>query len=235
MFLSVSWCSWRRSSPSWPVLFLELACGSTWAANYIAREDGRREAKLLEAHLLALEYSLVPFFRGVESCMRMIKCAQALSFGLRLSVPMPPVARMEGRLDGTMGGDDPGGAQVALGELRALLMDVLEGGVELTGAFGTTQYSSVTGENSNAPEVTASEGQVSDSRDNQSLRRLTCVTAENKQLSANLRCFVEDLATRIDQAVAKRERWGLWWESQLVGASKDVRDMAEYFDAASQR
>lgn len=222
--------------PSWPVLLVEVACGSAWAANYVARQDGRKEAKLLEARLIGLERSLGPFFRGVQACMRMVKCSQTLAFGLRLSVPMPPVARMEGRLSGTGSGNAPGQAKVALRELRSILVDVLEGGVQHANAFlSSKQCAETTGASSNAHGLSESEGQVSDSGRCQTRQLLAGIVGTEKQLTANLHRLVADCAARVDGATAGPEVWGTWWDSRLANVSEDVRDLTKYFEAATQR
>lgn len=233
----VLWCTWRRSSPTWTVLLLELACGSTWVANYVAHDDGHREAKILEDRLIALKHSLFPFFRSVKSCMRMVKCSQALSFGLHLSVPMPPIARMEGRLNSKTGNHGPMRSAVALRELRAVLADVLDGAVERSNVFGSMQSCIATGAgDGNASEGADLEGQGPESESSHSPRiLLAAMSNAEKQVSENLRCFVAELADRVDKALTQPEKWGIWWESQLLGVSEEVRGMVEFFEAASQR
>lgn len=229
MPLAVSWCSWRRSSPSWPALLVEVACGSAWAANYVAREDGKREAKLFEARLVALERSLGPFFRGVQACTRMVRCSQTLSFGLRLSVPMPPVARMETRLPAT-----GRGAELALREVRSALMEVLQGGVKQTNAFESKGRCA--GE---SPAVDlydeGDEGQASGPLNDQSMHLLAGIAGAEKQLVADLRRFVEDIAARIETAMVDSDLWGMWWNSELEDVSEAVMDLVTYFEAAATR
>lgn len=210
------------------------------AANYLAREDGRREARVLENRLVALNHALGPFFRRVESCLRMIKCSQALSFGLRLSVPMPPVARMEGRLKAT-GGSHARQQQsplLALRELRAVLADVLDGALDQSDTFGAMPSSDGTeGCQRSTAENVECESHASESGNNLSPDLLLGgMASTEKHLAANLSRLVADLADRVDEAVMKQpEEWGLWWKSQLVGVSEVVRDMVEYFEAASER
>lgn len=223
-----SYCSWRRSSPSWPSLFVEVVFGSAGAAYCFAREDGHEEAKQLEANLTALEGSLGPFFRGVQACMRMVRCSQTLSFGLRLSVPMPPVARMEGRL----GSNGPVGEEVALRELRSVVLDALQGGTELVNAFqsGTSAVDC----NTRAPA--AGEGQVFDSTGNcQTAQLLDGLAREEKQLAGDLRRFLAEGASRIDGGMKEPGICGLWWESQVKDLSEAVMKLAAYFEAAAER
>lgn len=215
-------------------MLFELACGSTWAANYVAREDGRREAKLLETRLTSLEHALAHFFRGVETCTRMVKCAQTLSFGLRLSAPMPPVARMETHLPG-VDEDCTGRAGLALRDLRALLMDVLEGGIQLAGACRMMQCSMLQEPGDDCSDPAEGERWVRTSGVNQNPHLLACVLKAEEQLAATLRRFIAELANKINQAMVVPEDWGIWWESRLVDASDAVGNMVEYFEAASPR
>lgn len=166
----------------------------------------------------------------------MIRCSQALSFGLHLSVPMPPVARMEGRLKPTAGSSHVRQeSPVALGELRSVLADVLDGAVEQSDVFGAMQSSRGTADDSNATEFAECESHTSEATNNFTPHLLAGLAKTEKQLSASLSRFVADLADRVDEAVLEPEEWGLWWESQLVGVSEAVRDMVEYFEAASER
>lgn len=197
------------------------------AVHYLAREDGRREARVLEAHLLALEHCLGPFFRRVENCLRMIRCSQALSFGLHLSVPMPPIARMEGRLNLAAGGHEQQ-STVALRELRATLSDVLDAAVAQSDALGAVQSSRDTG----VDDSSCSEGPAREGHDRQLLAGMV---KTERQISSNLSQFVADLAHRIYEAVVGPDELGLWWDSQLVGVSEVVKLTVEYFDAASGR
>lgn len=231
----VSWCSWRRSSPSWLLLLGEVAIGSAGVAHFLAREDGHQEAKVLEAHLVALERSLGPFFRSVQACMRMVRCSQTLSFGLRLSVPMPPVARMEGRLPATGTSSRSGQPEVALRELRSVLMDVLEGGVEQANAFQPKERCVGTAKDGDTGGFSKSEGQTFDSGNDRTVQFLADLAGREKQLVADLRRFVADVAARVDKALTGPEVWGLWWDSQLADVSEAVRESAKYFEAAGDR
>lgn len=170
-------------------------------ANYVAREDGRKEAKVLVSHLMSLEHSLAPFFHAVESSSRMIKCAQALAFGLCLSAPMPPIARMESRLDFT-DGDGARRGRVALRELRAILMDVLVGGIEQVNASRMIQSSGATALGGNHPNISDDGGQASDSGTGQNPHLLAYVIEAEYKLAENLRRFVAEIADRVDQAIA---------------------------------
>lgn len=227
--VAVSWCSWRRSPPSWPLLLGEVAIGSAGLAQYLARGDGHQEAKLLEAHLIALERSLGPFFREVHACMRMVRCSQTLSFGLRLSVPMPPVARMEGRL-ATLGGSQPKQPEVALRELRPVLVDVLEGGVRQAGAFDKREGCS----GSAGGGAFFTNGGQSAAK-SQTSYFLADLVGREKQLVAHLRGFVAAVAAKVNGAIAGPEVRGLWWDSQLAEVSEAVRELAKYFEAAGER
>lgn len=203
-------------------------------AHYLARDDGHHEAKLLEAHVIALQRSLGPFFRGVHACMRMVRCSQTLSFGLRLSVPMPPVARMEGRLLAA-GGSRPEQPEVALRELRSVLMDVLEGGVRQASAFDHQERCTGAANGDDTDGFFTSEGQATDSDKSQTAHLLANLVGREAQLVAYLRRFVAGLAARVNGAMAGPELWGLWWDSQLAEASEAVRELAKYFEAAGER
>ncbi|CAM9515573.1 unnamed protein product [Ectocarpus sp. 12 AP-2014] len=224
---AVSWCSWRRSSPSWLLLLGEVAIGSAGVAHYLARDDGHAEAKVLEAHLVALERSLSPFFHGVHACMRMVKCSQTLSFGLQLSVPMPPVARMEGRLPATGSGGLPGRAEVALRDLRSVVMDVLEGGMEQVNVL---QLKERCGDTDSFLE---SGGQASDSGGRQSMQSLADLAGTERRLVVDLRRFLAIVAARVEGVMVEPETWGFWWDSQLVDVSEALAEVARYFEAAS--
>lgn len=204
-------------------------------AHFVAREDGHQEAKLLESHLVALEHSLGPFFRAVHACVRMVRCSQTLSFGLRLSVPMPPVARMEGRLPAAGTSSRSGQPEMALRELRAVLMDVLEGGVEQANAFQLKDRCVGTAEDDDTGGFSKSEGQTFDVGNDRTAQFLADLDIKEKQLVADLRRFVADVAAKVDEAMAEPEVWGLWWDSQLNDISDAVRESAEYFKAASDR
>lgn len=207
---------------------MEVAFGSAGAAYYLARQDGHEEAKHLEANLTALERSLGPFFRAVQACLRMVRCSQTLSFGLRLSVPMPPVARMEGRLSGS----GPVGEEVALRELRSVILDVLEGGTELVNSF----QSETTGVGGDTRDLAEGEVQASDLTGNcQTAQLLGGLARAEKQLIGDLRRFLAKYATRIDEAMNEPELWGLWWESQVTDLSEAVMKMATYFEAGAKR
>ncbi|CAM9346800.1 unnamed protein product [Pylaiella littoralis] len=232
---AVSWCSWRRSSPGWLLLLGEVAIGSAGLASFLAREDGHQEAKLLESHLVALEHSLGPFFRAVHACVRMVRCSQTLSFGLQLSVPMPPVARMEGRLSATGTSSRSGQPEMALRELRSVLMDVLEGGVEQANAFQLKVRCAGTTADDGNDGFSQNEGQASDKGNDRTAQFLADLAGREKQLVADLRRFMTDVAARVDEAVAGPEVWGLWWDSQLADVSEAVRELAEYFKAAGDR
>ncbi|CAM9261659.1 unnamed protein product [Hapterophycus canaliculatus] len=233
---AVSWCSWRRSSPSWLLLLGELAIGSAGVAHYLAREDGHQEAKLLESHLVALERSLGPFFRGVRSCMRMIKCSQTLSFGLRLSVPMPPVARMESRLHASGNSTRPVQPEVALRELRSMLMDVLKGGIKQAHAYQSMKGRTEAAEDGDSGGVSQSEDEASDPGRCQNLQQsLADLAGMEKQLVVDLRRLVADVAARIEGAMAGPEVCGLWWDSHLEDVSKAVGQSARFFEAAGDR
>lgn len=232
--VEVSWCSWRRSPPSWPILLGEVAIGSAGLAHYLARDDGHQEAKVLEAHVMALERSLGPFFRGVHSCMRMVRCSQTLNFGLRLSVPMPPVARMEGRLSAA-GGSPPGQPEVALRELRSVLMDVLEGGVRQISAFDNREGCAGAGSGGDTDGFFQSEGQTTDAAKCPPSHALADLVGKETQLVADLRRFVAGVAAKVNGAMAEPDMWGLWWDSQLEEVSEAVRELAAYFEAAGER
>lgn len=207
---------------------MEVAFGSTGAAYYLAREDGLEEAKQLEANLTALERSLGPFFRGVQACMRMVRCSQTLSFGLRLSVPMPPVARMEGRLSGS----GPVREEVALRELRSVIMDVLQGGTELINTF----QSETTAVDGDTRDLAEGGVQASDSTGNcQTAQLLGDLARAEKQLIDDFRRFLAKAATRIDGGMKEPGVWGLWWESQVADVSEAVMDLVTYFEAGAQR
>ncbi|CAM9213670.1 unnamed protein product [Choristocarpus tenellus] len=124
------WCGWRRLPPVWGILTVEIVCGSVFIAQRLARDAGHRDARMMEARVECLEHSLEPLFRNISSCMRMVRCAQALSFGLRLSIPMPPISRMEARFEGA--GDLGSSTGPAVRELRTSLADVLQGAIEQT-------------------------------------------------------------------------------------------------------
>lgn len=212
---------------------MEVAVGSAGAAHYVARGDGHEEARSLEAQLTALERSLRPFFRGVQACMRMVRCSQTLSFGLRLSVPMPPVARMEGRLPPTGSGSGPGQAEVALRELRAVLMEALEEGVRQVNGFDFEKQFDGTaeaGSSTRGPLESERQGPGSTSTP-----LLTGLAGTEKELVADLHRFVTAVAASIDRAMAGPEVWGIWWDSQLAGVTTAVEGLALYFEAASQR
>lgn len=230
----VSWCSWRRSPPSWPLLLGEVAIGSAGLAHYLARDDGHQEAKLLEAHVIALERSLGPFFRRVHACMRMVRCSQTLSFGLRLSVPMPPVARMEGRLPAA-GGSRPGQPEVALRELRSVLMDVLEGGVRQASAFDNREGCASAANGGDTDGSFASDGQTTDSGKCRTSHLLADLVGREAQLVADLRRFVAGVAAKVNGAMAGPDVWGLWWDSQLTEISEAMGELAKYFEAAGER
>lgn len=232
--VEVSWCSWRRSPPGWPLLLGEVAIGSAGLAHYLARDDGHQEVKVLETHVVALERSLGPFFRGVHACMRMVRCSQTLNFGLRLSVPMPPVARMEGRLPAA-GGSRPGQPGVALRELRAVLMDVLEGGVRQADAFDNREECAGAGIDGDADGLLSSDGQTPDAAKCQTSHVLAGLVDRETQLVADLRRFVAGVAAKVNGAMAEPEVWGLWWDSQLEEVSEAVRELATYFEAAGER
>ena len=210
-----------------------MACGSAWAANIIARKDGLREAKVLESRLSALERSLGSFFRGVQACSRMVRCSQTLSFGLRLSVPMPPVARMEGGTSAIVSG-----AMVSLRDVRLILSDVVEGGIEQTQAFGAKKPDSNT---STSIKVELEDtGRVSDSgkghSHSHSPRLLAGIVRSEKQLVADLRRFIAEVTERINQAMMMDSGvWGFWWDSELEDTSDAVRGLAKYFEAAAHR
>ncbi|CAM9851512.1 unnamed protein product [Scytosiphon promiscuus] len=233
---AVSWCSWRRSSPSWLLLLGELAIGSAGVAHYLAREDGYKEAKLLESHLEALERSLGPFFRGVRSCIRMVKCSQTLSFGLRLSVPMPPVARMESRLHATGSRIRPGQPEVALRELRSMLMDVLKGGAEQVNAYQRTDRRAWAAKDGDSVEASRSGSDASGQAGCHNVQQsLVDLVGLEKQLAVDLRRFVAEVAARVEGAMAGPEMWGLWWDSHLDDVSRAVEKSARYFEAAGDR
>lgn len=232
--VEVSWCSWRRSPPSWPVLLGEVAIGSAGLAHFLARDDGHQEAKVLEAHVRALERSLGPFFRGVHACMRMVRCSQTLNFGLRLSVPMPPVARMEGRLPAA-GGSRPGQPEVALRELRSVLMDVLEGGVRQASAFDNRDGCAGVGSGDDADGSFTSEVPTTDAVNGQTSHALADLVGRESQLVADLRRFVAGVAAKVNGVMMEPEVWGLWWDSQLAEVSEAVRELANYFEAAGER
>lgn len=205
-------------------------------AHYLAREDGHQEAKLLESHLAALERSLGPFFRGVRSCIRMVKCSQTLSFGLRLSVPMPPVARMESRLHDSGNSTGRGQPDMALRELRSVLMDVLTGGARQVNAYQSTERRAGAAEDGDSGGDSEREGQSSDPSSCQDLQQsLVDLIGMEKQLVVNLRRFVADVAARVERAMAGPEVWGLWWNSHLEDVSKAVEKSARYFEAAGDR
>lgn len=212
-----------------------MAIGSAGVASFLAREDGHQEAKLLESHLVALEHSLGPFFRAVHACVRMVRCSQTLSFGLRLSVPMPPVARMEGRLSATGTSSRSGQPEMALRELRSVLMDVLEGGVEQANAFQLKVRCAGTTADDGNDGFSQNEGQASDKGNDRTAQFLVDLADREKQLVADLRRFMTDVAARVDEAVAGPEVWGLWWDRQLADVSEAVRELAEYFKAAGDR
>lgn len=204
-------------------------------AHFFAREDGHQEAKLLESHLVALEHSLGPFFRAVHACVRMVRCSQTLSFGLRLSVPMPPVARMEGRLPTTGASRRLGQPEMALRDLRAVLMDVLEGGVAQSNAFQPEEGFAGTAKDHDTGVVSKSEGQTFDFGNERTAQFLSDLTGKEKLLAATLRRFVAGVAARVDEAMTGPEVCGLWWDSQLADVSKAVKESAEYFKAAGHR
>lgn len=205
-----------------------MAFGSAGAAYYLAREDGYEEAKELEANLTALERSLGPFFRGVQACTRMVRCSQTLSFGLRLSVPMPPVARMEGRL----GGSGPAREEVALRELRSVILDVLQRGTELVDAF----RSATTVVDGDTCDLAEGEGQASDSTGNcQTAQLLVTLARAEKRLTGDLRRFLAEAASRIDGSMKGPGVWGLWWDSQVTDLPEAVMELATYFEAGAKR
>lgn len=195
--------------------------------NYIAREDGLREAKLFEARLVALENSLGPFFCGVQACLRMVRCSQTLSFGLRLSVPMPPVARMEGGESAT-----GSGTEASLREVRLVLADILEGGIEQTKTYGARKRNIDTLAQT-PPEDTdqfyhAGEGSPS--------RLLASIVRSEKQLAADLRRLIIEVAEKMDKAIeTDSDLWGMWWDSEMENTSDAMRDLAKYFEAAAYR
>lgn len=200
----------------------------------MAREDGQKEAALLHARLVVLEHSLGPFFRGIQACTRMVRCSQALSFGLRLSVPMPPVARMEGRLSATGSNSGPGRADMALRDLRTVLADVLEGAVVQVKSFESKQRCAVeTRALGNAFDLLQSED--FDSANSQSPQLLAGIVRTEGQVAAHLRRFVVHVAAKIEQTLAEPDVWGLWWNSSMEGVSEAVRDIATYFEAAVTR
>lgn len=208
-----------------------MAIGSAGLAHYLARDDGHQEAKVLEGHVMALERSLGPFFRRVHACMRMVRCSQTLNFGLRLSVPMPPVARMEGRLSAA-GGSLPGQPEVALRELRAVLMDVLDGGVRQTSAFDNREGCAGAG---SGDGFFPSESQTTDAAKCPTPHVLADLVGRETQLVAGLRRFVAGVAAKVNGAMAEREVWSLWWDSQLGEVSEAVRELATYFEASGER
>lgn len=169
--------------------------------------------------------------------MRMVRCSQALSFGLRLSVPMPPVARMEGRLSAAGVDGGPGRAEMALRDLRAVLADVLEGAVVQLKSFESKQRCAVeTRDLGNAVGLSQSEVHASDSGESQSPQLLLGVIAGTEgQVTAHLRRFVVHVAEKIEQTLAEPEVWGMWWNSEMEDVSEAVRDMATYFEAAVSR
>lgn len=200
----------------------------------MAREDGRKEAALLQARLVVLEHSLGPFFRGIQACTRMVRCSQALSFGLRLSVPMPPVARMEGRLSATGSDIGPGRAEMALRDLRAVLADVLEGAVVQVKSFESKQRCPVE-TLGNAFGLSQSEDQAPESENVQNPQLLAGIVRTEGQVAAHLRRFVVHIAAAIEQTLAEPDVWGMWWNSSMEDVSETVRDIATYFEAAVLR
>lgn len=212
-----------------------MAIGSAGLAHYLAREDGHEEAKLLETHLMALERSLGPFFRAVHACMRMIRCSQTLSFGLRLSVPMPPVARMEGRLAAAELRSREGQPEFALKELRSVLMDVLEGGVEEVNALQTLTERAATGEGGESAGSFESKSQTSAPGNCRTPQVLVDLVGKEKQVVADLHRFIADLAAKINGVTTGPEVWGLWWNSELQEVSEGVSKLAKFFEAACDR
>lgn len=168
--------------------------------------------------------------------MRMVKCSQTLSFGLRLSVPMPPVARMEGRLSAIDSNREPSRPEVALRELRSVLMDVLEGAVTQVNAFRSKKRASeVTGGGDKTPDFAESDGGFSGSEKSQAPQLLADIAIVEKNLTAYLRQFVADVAANINAAMVEPEMWGAWWNSQLKDVSEHVRDLTRYFETSTQR
>lgn len=209
--------------------------GSAGLAHYLAREDGYEEAKLLEARLVALERSLGPFFRAVHACMRMIRCSQTLSFGLRLSVPMPPVARMEGRLAAVETSSRQGQPKFALRELRTVLMDVLDGGLGQIKALQTLKECAETEKSGEAAGSSESESQTSGAGNSRTPQVLVDLVGRESQLVADLHRFIAGLATKINGVATEPEAWGLWWDSELQEVSEGVRKLAKFFEAAGDR
>lgn len=195
--------------------------------NYIAREDGLREAKIFEARLADLENSLGPFFCGVQACLRMVRCSQTLSFGLRLSVPMPPVARMEG-------GESAAGSgtEASLREVRLILADILKGGIEQTKTYGARKCNI----DEVAPITPEDTDQFYHIREGSQSRLLASIVRSEKQLAADLRCLITEVAEKVDKAIrTDSDLWGMWWNSELDDTSEAMRDLAKYFEAAAYR
>ncbi|KAG5179649.1 hypothetical protein JKP88DRAFT_349849 [Tribonema minus] len=78
---------------------LSLAFTAEAAATIAARrrllERARADVKQLVAALERLAGDIESLLAAVAAAARMMKCAQAAAMGLRLALPMPPVARME--------------------------------------------------------------------------------------------------------------------------------------------
>eukprot|EP00752_Nemacystus_decipiens_P017564 g15739.t1 len=181
---AVSWCSWRRSPPGWPILLGEVAIGSAGLAHYLARDDGHHEAK--------------------------------------------------GRLSAA-GGSRPGMPEVALRELRSVLIDVLEGGVRQASALNNWEECAVEGSGGGTDDFFPSEGRTTDAANGPTSQVLADLVGRETQLVAGLRRFVAGVAAKVNGAMAEPEVWGLWWDSRLEGVSEAVRELAIYFEAAGER
>lgn len=147
---------------------------------------------------------------------------------------MPPVARMERRLSAA-GGSRPGQPEVALRELRSVLMDVLEGAVRQASAFENREGCAGTGNGGGTDGSLASVGQTADATKCQTLHALADLVGRETQLVADLRRFVAAVAAKVNGAMAEPKVWGLWWDSQLAEVSEAVKELAKYFEAGSER
>lgn len=141
---------------------------------------------------------------------------------------MPPVARMESRL----GGSEPVGEEVALRELRSVVLDVLQGGTELVNTF----LSETTGVGGDTRDLAEGDVQASDLTGNcQTAQLLGGLARVEKQLIRDIRRFLAKAATRIDGGMKEPELGGLWWESQAADLSEAVMELVTYFEAGAKR
>lgn len=145
---------------------------------------------------------------------------------------MPPVARMENRL--SPGGDasEPARAKVALRELRIILVDILEGGVQ---QVKSSQRAAATFQDDELDRVLPTQEQVDRSDASLARQLLDGIAATEEELATDIRQFISAVAARVCDTVADSDVGGAWWESRLSGTSDAVQELADYFEAAARR